>query len=110
MQIIEEKIESYGIKFILKDEEKIIGRSYLYILNNDLHVEPFGFIEDVYVDETCRGHGMGTKLINQMIEKASVLGCYKIIMTSRYSNEKVHKLYTHLGFEDRGKEFRLNLG
>lgn len=109
MIIVEDKISNFGIKFILKNETNIIGRAYLYILYNDLHSEPFGFIEDVFIDEEFRGQGLGTKIINQIIKRAEELGCYKIIMTSRYSNEKVHKLYSQLGFEDRGKEFRLNL-
>ncbi len=109
MTITREEINGRGIKFILKSEEKIIGRAYLYILHNDLHQDPFGFIEDVFVEDEYRGQGLGTKMINQILDKARELGCYKTIMTSRYSNEKVHKLYASLGFEDRGKEFRLNL-
>ncbi|HBX16020.1 MAG TPA: GNAT family N-acetyltransferase, partial [Candidatus Magasanikbacteria bacterium] len=47
MKIQQKKITTRGIKFFIKDGKKEIGRAYLYILKNDLHKEPFGFLEDV---------------------------------------------------------------
>lgn len=80
----------------------------MYILSNDLHKEPFGFIEDVFVDEVLRGNGIGTKLVNRLIEEARKLGCYKLICCNKNGKYKVHKLYLKLGFKDNGKEFRID--
>ena len=109
MIIKQEKINVQGIKFIATGKEKEIGRAYLYILNNDLHDVPFGFIEDVNVQEKYRGQGVGTELVKKIIIEAKKQKCYKIIMTSRYSRDKVHKLYKKLGFDDWGKEFKMVL-
>jgi len=105
MKIEKQKIKVSGIKFLVLDGEKEIGRAFLYFMNNDLHKRPFGYIEDVFVAESQRGKGVGTKLVQAMITEAEKK-CYKIIMTSRYANTKVHKLYEKLGFKDWGKEFR----
>tara|TARA_Y100000034_G_scaffold136068_2_gene210598 strand:+ start:1597 stop:1920 length:324 start_codon:yes stop_codon:yes gene_type:complete len=103
------EIKSRGIKVYFEEEGKEIARAFLYIMHNDLHKEPFGLLEDVYVDESLRGQGKGTKMVNKIIELAKENKCYKLIATSRYPREKVHKLYLKLGFEDWGKEFRINL-
>lgn len=96
-------------KFTAHDDNKEVGRAYLYILHNDLHERPFGFIEDVFVEEEYRGQGVGSQLVKNMMEEAKKRNCYKMIMTSRYSKPKVHDLYERLGFKDHGKEFRLDL-
>lgn len=108
MKINKKRLQASGIKYYIKDKNKEIGRAYLYILKNDLHKEPFGFIEDVFVDEKYRGEGIGSTLINVILKEAEKKNCYKLIMTSRYSKPLVHKLYKDLGFKDHGKEFRID--
>lgn len=108
MNIKQEKINSGGIKFFIEDESKEIARAFLYFLKNDLHEEPFGFMEDVFVDENYRSQGLGTKLVEKLITAAKENNCYKLIGTSRYARPKVHALYERLGFKDQGKEFRID--
>ncbi|KAB8330841.1 GNAT family N-acetyltransferase [Scytonema tolypothrichoides VB-61278] len=78
-------------------------------MHNDLHHEPFGLMEDVFVDENSRGKGYGTQLVKKVIEIAREYRCYKLIATCRNSKPKVHQLYQRLGFEEHGVEFRINL-
>ncbi|NQV12678.1 MAG: GNAT family N-acetyltransferase [Parcubacteria group bacterium] len=108
MEIKKKKIDAYGIKFYVEENGKEVGRAYLYVMTNDLHEEPFGFMEDVYVDESLRGQGTGTQLVEALLAEAKKIGCYKLIATSRYERERVHQLYGRLGFKDHGKEFRLD--
>jgi len=99
-----------GVRFaITNDEGEEIGRAFLYVMNNDLHEEPFGFLEDVYVSEQARGQGVGSQLIDKVIETARQRGCYKIVATSRFEREQVHTFYEKFGFENRGYEFRKDL-
>lgn len=101
--------KSYSIKFTAREGDQVLGSLYLYIMFNDLHNEPFGFIENLFVKEESRGKGTGSALIKEVIEEAKKLKCYKIICTSRNSKPEVHELYLKLGFKDHGKEFRINL-
>ena len=106
--IKKQKINAKGIKFSIKKDNKEIARAYFYLMKNDLHKQPFGLMEDVFIDESLRGKGYGTKIVKKIIEEAKKQNCYKLIATSRYPRDKVHNLYKKLGFQDWGKEFRIN--
>jgi GNAT superfamily N-acetyltransferase len=108
-EIKTQAIEARGIKFSLIENEQEVARAYLYIMHNELHQEPFGLLEDVYVNENYRSLGWGTKLVQQVITVAKEQNCYKLIATSRKSRLRVHQLYEKLGFESRGWEFRIDL-
>ena len=98
-----------GIKFTAKDDGKTIGRAYLYLLKNDLHEQPFGFLEDVFVEEAFRGHGIGSKLVEAVIAEAKTQGCYKLICTARQTKPEVHAFYEKFGFNKWGSEFRMDM-
>jgi GNAT superfamily N-acetyltransferase len=97
-----------GIRFSIRVDGREVARAYLYLMHNDLHDAPFGLLEDVYVDESQRGAGLGTTLVREVIAAAREAGCYKLIATSRTSRPRVHELYLILGFENHGLEFRMN--
>jgi len=96
------------IRISASRDKKELGHAYLYILSNDLHDRPFGFLEDVFVDESCRGEGIGSRLVRAVIEEAKARGCYKLIATSRFSRRHVHAFYRRLGFQRHGFEFRID--
>ena len=97
-----------GIRFSVEAETGEIARAYLYIMHNDLHEEPFGLLEDVYVDESQRGAGIGTRLVRAVIDVARETNCCKLIATSRASRPKVHEFCERLGFRNYGVEFRMD--
>ena len=97
-EIKQKEISATGIKFYVEEDYKEVARAYLYLMNNDLHDESFGFMEDVFVDESLRGQGIGSKLVTKLIEEAKNQGCYKLICTSRNSKPRVHSLYEKIGF------------
>lgn len=101
--------DSHAIKFEAQKNGSTVGRAYLYILKNDLHDEPFGYIEDVFVDESERGQGLGGKLVEAVIVEARERGCYKLVGNSRHDRPKVHEFYKKFGFKDWGREFRIDL-
>ena len=100
--------EVRAIKITAVDGGKTIGRLYLYVLKNDLHKEPFGFLEDVFVEEEYRKQKIGSVLVEKAIEQAKILGCYKLIGTSRDGNAGAHRFYERLGFKKHGFEFRID--
>lgn len=98
-----------GIKISVEENGNEVGRAWLYLIYNDLHVEPYGLLEDVFVNEGARGQGVGNRLLEEVVAEARKQGCYKLIGTSRKSREQVHAWYKKLGFEDYGLEFRMDL-
>jgi GNAT superfamily N-acetyltransferase len=103
------KLDSVAIKISLIEDENEIGRAFLYIIKNDLHKSPYGLMEDVFVYESRRKQGLGRELVNLVVDEAKKQGCYKLVATSRSEREKVHELYKKLGFNEHGKEFRMEL-
>ncbi|MDQ1723034.1 MAG: hypothetical protein QOG52_62 [Frankiaceae bacterium] len=56
------------------------------------------WVEDVIVDESVRGQGVGEALTQAMINAARSWGCKTIELTSRPSREAANRLYQRLGF------------
>ncbi len=110
MKITQEiKIDVYAVKFTAKECDKVIGWAYLYLIFQDRHEEPYGLMENVYVEPEYRSHGVGTELVKAIVEEAKQRNCYKLIGTSRTFKSKVHAFYERLGFQKFGFEFRMDL-
>lgn len=107
MEIKKIEKQSRAIKLEVEENGQVVGRASLYLIYNDLHSEPYGLLEDVFVDDSQRGKGTGTELVNKIIEEAKNNGCYKLVACSRNSRPEVHQWYIGLGFEDYGKEFKM---
>ncbi|MGD1224164.1 GNAT family N-acetyltransferase [Streptomyces krungchingensis] len=58
-------------------------------------------IEDVVVDETARGHGVGAALTAEALRLAEAAGAGTVDLTSRPSREAANRLYERLGFRGR---------
>jgi len=59
------------------------------------------WIEDVVVDESARGHGIGESLTRCALDEARRRGSKDVALTSRPSREAANRLYGRLGFEQR---------
>ena len=84
MEIQTQTLVAKGITFSIVESDRELARAYLYLMHNNLHHEPFGLLEDVYVVEDYRGKGLGTRLLtssptftpNVVKEKAIPTGVY----------------------------------
>lgn len=56
------------------------------------------WIEDVVVDASARGAGVGEALTLAALERAADAGARTVDLTSRASREAANRLYTRLGF------------
>jgi ribosomal protein S18 acetylase RimI-like enzyme len=59
------------------------------------------WIEDVVVDETRRGAGIGTALLEEALRIARNAGARSVDLTSRPSRQAANRLYERTGFERR---------
>lgn len=110
LQQLNEKTTSLGVLrscienintelWTVKDEEKIVGMATLVLLSRTRGTS--SRIEDVVVDESYRGKGLGVLLIQKIIERAKARGAYSLHLTSRPDRAAANKLYQKLGFELR---------
>ncbi len=60
--------------------------------------EEAGFIHDVYVDETARGCGVATGLLEAAADWLASRGMPRIVLWTAAPNEAARRLFEHLGF------------
>lgn len=62
---------------------------------------PRAWIEDVVVDTSTRGQGIGAALVRHALDRAASVGARTVDLTSRPSRVAANRLYVRLGFEQR---------
>lgn len=91
-------VESEGIHFFLAQSESkdIIGTFTLatYYIPTGLKV----WIEDVVIDQSQRGNGLGKELIKFAIDYSRSLKAKEVRLTSRPTRIEANKLYLKMGF------------
>jgi ribosomal protein S18 acetylase RimI-like enzyme len=81
------------------EENKIIGALTLAIYRVPTGIR--SIIEDVIVDRSIRGQGIGEALMKRAIEIAREKGAGNISLTSNPMREAANRLYLRMGFEKR---------
>ena len=83
----------------LDDDGHILGVSTLAVFRIPTAIR--AWIEDVVVDESARGRGVGERLVDAMVERARERGAATVDLTSRPSRDAANRLYLRRGFELR---------
>lgn len=87
-------------QFVARDDDgRIIGVSTLAVFPIPTGMR--AWIEDVIVDESINGKGIGTALTEAMLDHARSAGCRTVDLTSRPSRESANHMYRKVGFEQR---------
>jgi ribosomal protein S18 acetylase RimI-like enzyme len=81
------------------DDGAIVGSLTLVLFRIPTAVR--AWIEDVVVDESARGQGIGEALNRFALEMAGTAGARTVDLTSRPSREAANRLYQRIGFEQR---------
>ncbi len=58
-------------------------------------------IEDVVVDSSARGRGVGRALVHRALVRAEALGADTVALTSAPWRDAANRLYSRMGFEKR---------
>lgn len=85
--------------FIARVDGKIVGSLTLVTFRIPTGIR--AWIEDVVVDESARGHGVGEALNQAAIAEAQHKGAVTVDLTSRPSREAANRLYQRIGFVQR---------
>lgn len=80
-------------------QDRIVGSLTLAVFRIPTGVR--AWIEDVIVDATARGKGVGEALSREAIRIARTRGARTVELTSRPSREAANRLYRRLGFQPR---------
>lgn len=85
-----------SVLFIARVENQIVGSLTLATFRIPTGIR--AWIEDVVVDESARGHGVGEALNRAALDEAKRRGAITVELTSRPSREAANRLYLRLGF------------
>lgn len=103
-------IQSETDKYICAEvNSKVIGFCALSIVNNFWLEGYIAYIYAMIVDDSYRGKGIGTSLLEKVFDIAKLMGCKKIELDSGFPREKAHKFYEKIGFEKRAYLFSKDL-
>jgi len=87
----------------------VIGFCAYAVVNNLWQEGYISYIYALVVDEKHRGNGIGTMLINKVIEESKTLGNKRVELDSGFPRLNAHKFYEKLGFEKRAYLFSMRM-
>jgi ribosomal protein S18 acetylase RimI-like enzyme len=98
--------------YVAQDEDKIIG----YVIFNIKEQQKEGYpyrkvlhLDVVGVDESCRGKGVGQKLIKFLLEVCKDNDFTDFELTVSPENEKAIKFYEELGMKVKNIKYQMNI-
>ncbi|MDP8937229.1 MAG: GNAT family N-acetyltransferase [Actinomycetota bacterium] len=81
------------------DPPQIVGTLTLVVFRIPTGLR--AWVEDVVVDDSVRGQGVGGALTREAVRRAEAAGARTVDLTSRPDREAANRLYRRLGFELR---------
>jgi len=89
-------------------EGEVVGTVALFIIANLSHgATPYALVENLVVNHKYRRKGIGKKLMEYTIARATQEGCHRIELVSDMRRKEAHRLYCSLGFEPSAYGFRI---
>jgi ribosomal protein S18 acetylase RimI-like enzyme len=97
---IRQMVESPAVILLMaRDEGRLVGSLSLVVFRIPTGVR--AWIEDVVVDGSQRGKGIGEALTRAALDRAKEEGVKTVDLTSRPSREAANRLYLRVGFQPR---------
>ena len=88
-----------SVVFVARLDGVIVGTLTLVLYRIPTGLK--AWIEDVVVDGSARGHGVGDTLNHAALTEARTRGVKAVSLTSRPSREAANRLYQRIGFTQR---------
>ncbi|MBW4649303.1 MAG: GNAT family N-acetyltransferase [Kastovskya adunca ATA6-11-RM4] len=88
---------------IASDDGYVVGFTQLYSSFSSVSMKPVWILNDLFVEETCRGKGVAKLLMSTAENFARETGAVRIILATQISNIAAQSLYESLGYsKDEG--------
>ena len=79
-------------------EHEVVGAAVCFMGYSTFAARPRLNVHDLCVLEAHRGHGLGRRLMEAVLERARDAGCSAVSLEVRTDNEIARRLYESLGF------------
>ena len=98
---VHEYISHPNSKILLAEKhQKVLGLLSYFIRPDLWHATICCFIEEITVEESERGKGIGTQLIQSVMDKMKNSGCAEIVLIVDKENTAAQRLYKRLGIDE----------
>ncbi|CAI5760816.1 unnamed protein product [Candida verbasci] len=96
-RFLDPKIPVYSVVAVDNNSGKLIGFANYLTHYNTWTIEDALYLNDLFVDEKCRLHGVGRKLIEYIYKEADRLNARKCYWSTQFENHRAQLLYTKVG-------------
>jgi GNAT superfamily N-acetyltransferase len=103
--IFEQILATRGLHiFVLEVEERVVATTYLNVIPNlTRSASPYAVIENVVVEESLRGTGLGKQVMAGTLAAAWEAGCYKAMLMTGSRRPSTLAFYEACGFSPDAK-------
>ncbi len=85
--------------FLLDVDGAVVATTYLNVIPNITRAaSPYAVIENVVVEKSLRGRGLGQQIMSATLAAAWAAGCYKAMLMTGSRNPATHAFYKACGF------------
>lgn len=99
-------LDSPGLHlFVLEQDGAVVATTYLNVIANMTRsASPYAVIENVVVEKSLRGNGLGKQIMTRTLEAAWDAGCYKAMLMTGSKTPATHAFYEACGFSPDAKK------
>jgi len=101
----EQILRSPGLHLlVLELDGAVVATTYLNVIPNVTRsASPYAVIENVVVETSLRGAGLGKQIMNATLGATWEAGCYKAMLMTGSRNPATHSFYKACGFSSDDK-------
>lgn len=98
--LFERMVHRESVVFVAKDAEsdQYFGFTQLYPTFSSISMQRCWILNDLYVRASCRGQGIGKRLLDRARSYASLTEAKQIALATAADNFNAHNLYEKLGY------------
>ena len=89
--------------FVAVEQDRVLGYGFCFMkdFSQDTVLTPHKslYIDDLCVDESCRGQHIGKAIYHEILRYAKMRGCYNVTLNGWCCNEKAMGFYEALGLK-----------
>jgi len=74
-------------------ENKLVGLVHYLFHRTTISIQPTCYLQDLFTDDSLRGHGIGRKLIEAVYEQAKLAGSSRVYWLTHETNSTAMQLY-----------------
>lgn len=87
-----------------RDGELVSSCTAAVIPNFTRGMRPYAVIENVVTRGDLRGKGVGSRVLQALLERCWASGCYKVMLQSAAQRDAAHRFYRANGFDPDAKQ------